>query len=126
MNVRTKAARFRELLGEGTGLSGTVHEMKAKASLISSKAKKTATSGVHLYFNYKSILSHRSPSAVVKIMQGPGQVAQVGRALSQYTMVVGSIPGQGTYRKQPMSASTRETPAPVGTISTTDSVGSPS
>ena len=36
--------------------------------------------------------------------QGPGQVAQLVRASSQYTKVVGSISGQGTYRKQPMNA----------------------
>ena len=33
---------------------------------------------------------------------GPGQVAQSVRALSWYTKVAGSIPGQGTY-KQPMN-----------------------
>ena len=31
---------------------------------------------------------------------GPGQVAQLVRALTQYTKVVGSIPSQGTYKEQ--------------------------
>ena len=33
-------------------------------------------------------------------MTGPGWVAQWLRALSQYAEVVGSIPAQGTYKKQ--------------------------
>ena len=35
---------------------------------------------------------------------GPGQVAQLVRALSGYAKVAGSIPGQGTYKNQPMNA----------------------
>lgn len=31
----------------------------------------------------------------------PGWVAQLARALSKYTKVVGLIPGKGTYKKQP-------------------------
>ena len=34
---------------------------------------------------------------------GPGQVAQLIRALSWYAKVAGSIPGQGTFKNQPMS-----------------------
>ena len=37
-------------------------------------------------------------------MRGPGQVAQLVRALSRYIKVAGSIPGQGTYKKQPVNA----------------------
>ena len=36
--------------------------------------------------------------------KSPGRPAQLVRALSQYTKVAGSIPGEGTYKKQPMSA----------------------
>ena len=36
---------------------------------------------------------------------GPGWVAQLVRASSQYTKVAGSIPGQGTRKTQPMNAS---------------------
>ena len=39
----------------------------------------------------------------------PGQVAQLVGVLSPYTRVPGSIPGQGTYKNQPMSASMNET-----------------
>ena len=35
---------------------------------------------------------------------GPGWVAQLVRALSRYAKVVGLIPGQGTYRNQPVNA----------------------
>ena len=35
---------------------------------------------------------------------GPGPVAQLVRASSRYTKVAGSIPGQSTYKKQPMNA----------------------
>ena len=35
---------------------------------------------------------------------GPGWLAQLVRALSRYTKVAGLIPGQGTHKKQPMSA----------------------
>ena len=34
----------------------------------------------------------------------PGCVAPLVRALFQYAKVVGSIPGQGTHKKQPMNA----------------------
>ena len=33
----------------------------------------------------------------------PAQVAQLVRASSPYAKVTGSIPGQGTYKKQPMN-----------------------
>ena len=33
-----------------------------------------------------------------------GRVTQLAGASSRYTKVVGVIPGQGTYRKQPMNA----------------------
>ena len=39
---------------------------------------------------------------------GPGQIAQLVRALSQYAKVVGLIPGQGTYKKQPMKRKKRK------------------
>ena len=41
---------------------------------------------------------------VGKKNQGSGQIAQLVRASAQYTKVAGSIPGQGAYKKQPMSA----------------------
>ena len=34
----------------------------------------------------------------------PGQVAQLVRAVSGYAKIVGLIPSQGTYKKQPMNA----------------------
>ena len=37
-------------------------------------------------------------------INGPGQVAQLVRASSGYAKVVSSIPGQGTYENQPMTA----------------------
>ena len=37
------------------------------------------------------------------IMVGPGWVAQLVRMLSWYAKVVGSIPGQGTCKNQPMN-----------------------
>ena len=33
----------------------------------------------------------------------PGWVGQLIRALPQYAKVAGSIPGQGTYKNQPMN-----------------------
>ena len=33
-----------------------------------------------------------------------GQVAQLVKVLFQYVKVAGSIPGQGTYKNQPMNA----------------------
>ena len=39
----------------------------------------------------------------LKNMSCPGQVAQLVRALSWYPKVASSIPGQGTYKKQPMN-----------------------
>lgn len=36
-------------------------------------------------------------------IQGPGQVAQLAGASASYTRVVGSFPGQGMYKNQPMS-----------------------
>ena len=39
-----------------------------------------------------------------KIRGDPGQVAQVVRQLSWHAKVVGSIPSQGTYKSQPVSA----------------------
>ena len=41
-----------------------------------------------------------------KCMLGPGWVCQLVRASSRYAKVSGSIPGQGTYKNQPMHAST--------------------
>ena len=41
---------------------------------------------------------------IILLRQSPGQVAQLVRASSQNTKVEGSIPGQGTYKNQPMSA----------------------
>ena len=35
---------------------------------------------------------------------GPDGAAQLVRMWSQYTKVAGSIPGQGTYKNQPMNA----------------------
>ena len=35
---------------------------------------------------------------------GPGRVGQLVRALSQQVKVTGSIPSEGTYKKQPMNA----------------------
>ena len=41
----------------------------------------------------------------LKLMNcGPGSIAQLVRASSSYTKVVGSISNQGTYKKQPMNA----------------------
>ena len=40
----------------------------------------------------------------IKTSGSPGQSAQLFRASSQFTKVEGSIPVQGTYRKQPMNA----------------------
>ena len=37
-------------------------------------------------------------------MYDPGQLAQLVRVSSPYAKVVGSIPGQGTYKKQSMNA----------------------
>ena len=34
----------------------------------------------------------------------PGRVGLLVRTWSRYTKVVGSIPGQGTYKNQPMNA----------------------
>ena len=55
--------------------------------------------------------SGKKPWAGLKVRRqmGPGWVAQLLRASSQYTKLVGSIPGQGTYEKQPMNASISET-----------------
>ena len=39
----------------------------------------------------------------------PGQVAQLVTVSSQYAKVMGSIPGQGIYKKQPMNAQISET-----------------
>ena len=36
--------------------------------------------------------------------KGPGRVSQLVRASSWYTKVAGLIPGQGTYKNQPVSA----------------------
>ena len=36
--------------------------------------------------------------------RGPGWVAQLVRALAQNIKVVGSMPSQGTYKKQPSNA----------------------
>ena len=49
------------------------------------------------------------PKAMEYVECCPGQVAQLVRASSWYTMVVGSIPGQGTYKNQPMNASVHGT-----------------
>ena len=35
---------------------------------------------------------------------GPGQVAQLVKASSPNSKVAGSIPGQGTYKEQPLNA----------------------
>ena len=42
--------------------------------------------------------------AFKKLYLGPGQVAQLVRALSQCAKVEGLITCQGTYKKQPMNA----------------------
>ena len=39
-----------------------------------------------------------------KVKGNHGCVAELVRALSRYVKVVGSIPGHGTYKKQPMNA----------------------
>ena len=49
-----------------------------------------------------SIYSFAKPHEL-KHQKNPGWVAQLGRALSQYIKVAGLIPGQGTYKNQPMS-----------------------
>ena len=36
----------------------------------------------------------------LEITQGPDQVAQLVRALSQYTKAAGWVPSQGTYKKE--------------------------
>ena len=46
---------------------------------------------------------------IILLRQSPGQVAQLVRASSQNTKVEGSIPGQGTYKTQPMNARTSGT-----------------
>lgn len=40
---------------------------------------------------------------MIKGIFSPGSVSQLVRALSQYTKVVGSMPGQGTCKDQPMN-----------------------
>ena len=40
----------------------------------------------------------------IKQWQSSGQVAQLFRASSQYTKVVGSTLGQGTHKNEPMNA----------------------
>ena len=42
---------------------------------------------------------------MIKKKPCPGRVALLVRALSQYAKVVGSIPGQGTHKNQPVNAS---------------------
>ena len=44
------------------------------------------------------------PSEKRLMTRGPGWVAQSIIASSQYSEVVGSIPGKGTYKNQPMNA----------------------
>ena len=46
----------------------------------------------------------KSYSPLKTACYGPGQVAQLVRASSQCTKVVGSIPAQGTCKNQPMNA----------------------
>lgn len=43
---------------------------------------------------------------------GPGWVALLARASYRYTKVVGSIPGQDTYKNPPMNAKTSGTTNP--------------
>ena len=65
---------------------------------------------VNLYFEHALIAISKTGVLVYlgcynEIPQaGPGQVAQLVRASSQYDKVVGSIPGQGIYKNQPMNA----------------------
>ena len=42
--------------------------------------------------------------SILFLKKCPGHIAQLVRASSRYTKVAGSIPGQGTYKNQPMSA----------------------
>ena len=53
----------------------------------------------------QSLRGSTSPqnSRLKKYGTGPGQVAQLVGASSQYAEVAGSIPSQGIYRKQPMN-----------------------
>ena len=43
-------------------------------------------------------------NASYKILSDPGQESQLVRASFRYAKVVGLIPGQGTYKKQPVIA----------------------
>ena len=61
--------------------------------------------------NYQKLKEHKTVLKIYvpnigdsKYVKYPGQVAQLARALSWYTKAVGSISGQGTYKKQPMNA----------------------
>ena len=47
----------------------------------------------------------------------PGWVAQLVRVSSPHTKIVGSIPGQGTYKKQPMNTKIDETTNPWFSLS---------
>ena len=42
--------------------------------------------------------------SVKDLNRGPGCLAQLVRAPSQYAKVAGSVPGQGTCKSQPMKA----------------------
>ena len=55
--------------------------------------------------NQQELLTFEEAAETLKrTLEGLGQVSQLVRASSQYTKVVGSIPYQGTYNKQPMNA----------------------
>ena len=60
-------------------------------------------SGNGMYCCVNSYVSYFDKS-LLKVIALPGQVAQLVRALSWYAKVAGSIPGQGTYKNQPMNA----------------------
>ena len=56
-------------------------------------------------FGVKSCHTGLGNGFKTKGCDGPGQVAQLVRASSPYAKVAGSIPGQDTYKNQPMSTS---------------------
>ena len=80
------------------GLLSTLPMLGARSFLI----------GAVLFVGVPSLYSLNPSSAPTivntKNASSPGQVAQSVRVLPQYTKVVGMIPGQGTYKRQPLNA----------------------
>ena len=58
----------------------------------------------HFQTNYKFSFIKKKKNK----LSGSGQVAQLVKAKFQYAKVVGSIPGQGTYKNQPMKGSSHQ------------------